>query len=165
MYIEAVPGNHNLDLAIGFHVLKVIDDYYRNEYGQMARYSPVEYAYRAFLNNFPMNLPDQRRPHGGSNRDLLVAIERWERPLGRYLRGSPKARAEHSRLRLGQTGPEFFATIDRAVADEGISSQQMQHLQDVWDLSDQYQLASYKRVFPVYARLRGLGYNHMELTA
>lgn len=130
----------------------------------LGRRTPEQMLMRGYLNNFPMNLPDTREAHGGTNRACLIDIGMWDKPLGAYLRRAPDERGRykgyrrHSEIRLNQTGPQFFATIDGTLGDEGIDLTEMQILQERWSISNDYEYACYQRVLPVYVRLRVIGY-------
>lgn len=122
-----------------------------------------------FLNNFsfhfPVNTPETQHLNGFSyytdivykagywdrcHKDLLAEIEREG---GRVI--------PHSAIYLNQTGREFYETIDQVTRQEGISQEDLDSESERFGYSNKnFNLI----VFPVYVRMRALGYTHQELT-
>lgn len=102
-----------------------------------------------YFNNFDSRLP------GGFLRDMMVRSSFMDD------KGEPDP--PRSDLRNSQTPREFFAVIDKSIEDEGLDPNEIERLVKGIRNSPEVPIALSKYVFPVYVRLRAIGYSHFDL--
>ena len=125
---------------------------------EMSRYSSKS----AYLNNFYINLPDDSYKHGGYYRDL--AARRIDKsPLEDGADLVEEMRLGYSELYLRQKAKDFFDAIDKALAEERISFDEVKRLQKLGKKDFDKIKELHELVFPAYVRLRGRGYSHKDL--
>lgn len=136
----------------------------------MAKYVPYENEERPSLNNFflhfPRYSPGSRQIVPNSYRDL--AKIRWRTSYHDFLeREDPELLQElnWSDLFFGQTGEEFYVSVDAVLAELGITHQAIADVIERAESSpnkrDLEMIDSFLR--PVYIALRLRGYNSGEL--
>ena len=69
--------------------------------------------------------------------------------------------SKHSELYLNQSPEEFYATVDSLIEDCGLNLETIQQMHE--GTNTMTVLNDY--AFPVYIKLREMGYTHMELTS
>jgi len=109
-----------------------------------------------------MNLPDDTYENGGHNRNL-VARRMYKSPLEDGADLEEEMRLGSSELYLRQKATDFFDTIDRALAEEGIPVDIVKQLQRLGKNDFDKIKELHELVFPAYVNLRGKGYSWNDL--
>ena len=120
------------------------------------------------LNNFFFRLPDNRFDNNGYYRQTYTG-EKWKKTFREFKEefaktyGSDFARESrnNSELYLNQSPAEFYATVDSLIEDCGLDVNKIQQMQE--NHTPQISLNDY--AFPVYVKLRDMGYTHRDLTS
>lgn len=110
-----------------------------------------------YLNNFILRLPDRRWQNGSwynKNYDPVEWETKHKELPPRKHTGLPRLNEGHSDLYLNQSPREFFETICRVIAECGIP---IETIEKLWEKNENTLLEVL--TFPVYVRLRELGYN------
>ncbi len=105
-----------------------------------------------YFNNFIYNLPGSR---------LRVKLEELGVELNIRHQDDHQL---HSELFRGQTRKQFYGTIDKAIQTTGLNLEEITQLcEEAERTSDASKLHKY--IFPVFIRLRAMGYSRYDLIA
>jgi len=125
-------------------------------------------AMAKYLNNFFFRLPDSRFDNNGYYRRVYTVeirkksfrelTEDFAKKHGLYF---ARESSKHSELYLNQSPEEFYATVDSLIEDCGLNLETIQQMHE--GTNTMTVLNDY--AFPVYIKLREMGYTHMELTS
>ncbi len=108
------------------------------------------------LNNFDLRLYPEDSPFNNLRKMLSSSKETSIREVQE---GSPY---QHSERFLNMTIGEFFEDIDWSMRAEGVDAYELDRLCEEYTPESKRIIA--EKVFPVYVRLRALGYNAADLT-
>ncbi len=125
-------------------------------------------AWVSQFNNFAFRLPNDENE--GAYREVIKQQGNLDKtyketfPFNVF--GEPDDFKGYSQLYINQTRREFFDTIDRVIKETGISVSRIKKLQGLRNKpgikKDSWQVL-YKLVFPVYKKLREMGYTNADL--
>jgi hypothetical protein len=110
-----------------------------------------------FFRNFYMNLPSS---NGAAIYESIVSDSSRMDRLQREMEDCPEL---HSKRYLNQTPREFFETVRRAIAEEGVDVARMEFLQKV-GMNNGSRKAFHQLTFPVFVRLVAMGYTERDIT-
>jgi len=114
---------------------------------------------RNLLENFEQILPNNFL------RNYTETSHMMDKTPEQYGRRTSEQLSLHSPIRIKQTNRQFYGIVDKAIAAEGFSideirSEQVIH-KDYWDNIPQDIIR--KKMLPVYVRLRAMGYTFADL--
>ena len=112
-----------------------------------------------YLNNFEMWLP------GGANRRFSEQLDHMDRTYREYYAeygaSVEDVGSKNSQLRLNQSDRQFYATIDRAIEEEGLPQEEIEafNRRELPMTLTQFR----QKILPLYIRLRAIGYTREDL--
>lgn len=123
-----------------------------------------------YLNNFRFNLPSDEFAHSyKQNIDIQLKVR--DTPHGDFIKKlskgddvkAQKSLKLHSPLYLNQTPREFYETIKKVLAEQGMPVAKVKELQRKALESAADRVALYNFIFPAYMQLRKMGYTWQDL--